>query len=204
MSFLKSLWRSLIGDSQTPIQPIVGNTKQASQDLAKSIIEKYLKSTPYRICCTDESVEIEFLDKKGLDSKILWEDILCVAVETTGNSAGIHLALRSPPYNKHLPIGCEGAQPLIEKVKERKFLQELPAVAKASERFLQEKLQDDIRSSFSSEEYDLVKQLLQECNATDERVPLAVVKLSEGDLEKLRKLVNLANNDFRDILTAAW
>lgn len=186
------------------MQPLAGNTKQANQDLAKSIIEKYLKSAPYRICCTDELVEIEFLGKQGLDSKILWKDILCAAVETTGNSAGIHLALQSPPYNKHVPIGCEGAQSLIENVKERNLLQELHAVDKASERFLQEKLQNDIRNSFSSEERDLVKQLLQECTATDERVPLAIVKLSEGDLEKLRNLVNLANNDFRDVLTAAW
>jgi hypothetical protein len=45
------------------------------------------------------------------------------------------------------------------------------------------------------------------CEKSDEfqleRVRFAVLKLSEGDLEKLRKAISLAQTDWRDVLMAA-
>ena len=65
-----------------------------------------------------------------------------------------------------------------------------------------------MRQLFSRQQWPQVRQLLQEYGSNDwerevDRVRLALLKLSAGDVEKLRAWLETAKQDYRDVLVGA-
>jgi hypothetical protein len=64
-----------------------------------------------------------------------------------------------------------------------------------------------VRRDFSEEQFETVMGILNEyaTGSVDgsPRVQLAVLKLADGNLEALRRSINTANRDYRDVLVAA-
>ena len=65
-----------------------------------------------------------------------------------------------------------------------------------------------MRQLFAPEQWPQVRQMLQEYGSEDwereaDRVRLALLKLSAGDVEKLRVWLQTAKQDYRDVLVGA-
>lgn len=60
-----------------------------------------------------------------------------------------------------------------------------------------------VRREFPSERTEAIREIVTEAGATAWRVHLAILKLSEGSIERLRAFTDLAKHDFRDVIAPA-
>ena len=216
MSFWTSFWRGLTGGLRALRKPDASATRQqssrtnvksrqgAGQAATERFMEEYVKSSPYRLSHNDHAIQVAVKSRQDLASEIPWSHVLCAAVETKPTAAGLCIVFKSPPYHHFWPISCDGLQDLTREMQRRKLVRSMDAMSETSKRFLRAQLAAVLERRFTTEEQRKAKQLLSQCKSDDGRVLLATAQLSGGDLKKLRKWIVRANDDYRDVLTAAW
>ncbi len=176
----------------------------AGQTAAERFLEEFAKSSPYQLSFNDQVIRVEMKSRQDMTSEISWEHVLCAAVETKPVAAGLCVISKSPPYNHFWPTSCDGLQDLTNELQRRELIRTMSEASEISKRFVRAQLKAVLERRFGGQDQQKAKQLLQQCKTDDTRVLLAAAQLSGGDLKKLRKWVDLANQDFRDVLSAAW
>ena len=102
----------------------------------------------------------------------------------------------------HLFEHMDGYDAARSEIEARTLMRSEDAVFERLETRLAKAVEERIQSDFRDEHRDAVRAAL--IPVSDSRVKLAVLELTDADVTRVDRYVEMATQDFRDVLALAW